>query len=162
MVFLLWPPPDHPGPWFEDIWIYIMSESFHVNLTFSSSVVHEKKIFKWPHPIFVIISPLKRNWSFIWTIQNPIYPRMICNKRDWNWPTGSGGGDFFFNINTCKYGFPYCSPSRPLTGIFLPFDLRGHWAGHIGKNSDICLNLGKSIFFQNSLLIPYFTIKLTK
>jgi hypothetical protein len=28
------------------------------------------------------------------------------------WPPGSGG-DFFFNINTCKYGFPYCGPSRP-------------------------------------------------
>jgi hypothetical protein len=21
---------------------------------------------------------------------------------------------FFFNINTCKYGFPYCGPSQPL------------------------------------------------
>jgi hypothetical protein len=24
---------------------------------------------------------------------------------------------FFFNINTCKYGFPYCSPSQPLWTI---------------------------------------------
>jgi hypothetical protein len=33
-------------------------------------VLVEKKIFKWPHPnfyIFVIISPLKRTWPFIWT-----------------------------------------------------------------------------------------------
>ena len=65
-------PPDPLGPWFEEIWIYIMSESFHVIMTFSSSVVHEKTNFKWSHPIFVIISLLKRNWSFIWTIQNPI------------------------------------------------------------------------------------------
>jgi hypothetical protein len=93
-----------------------MSESFHVNMTFSSSVVHEK-IFIWPHPIFVTIYPLKRNWSFIWTIQNPIYPRTICTKRDWNWPTCSGGEDFFPNINTCKYGFPSWGPSRPLWTI---------------------------------------------
>ena len=92
--FPIMAPPDPRVPWFEEIWIYIMSESFHVNMTFSSSVVHEKTNFKWPHPIFVIISPLKRNWSFIWTIQNPIYPRMICTKKDWNWRIGSGGEDF--------------------------------------------------------------------
>jgi hypothetical protein len=61
--------PSQPwGPWFEETWIYIISESFHVNLTYSGSVVLEKKIFKWPHPIFVIISPLKGTWPFIWTI----------------------------------------------------------------------------------------------
>jgi hypothetical protein len=38
-------PPDPQGPWFEEIWIYIMSETFHVNMTFSSLVVHEKKTF---------------------------------------------------------------------------------------------------------------------
>jgi hypothetical protein len=104
--FPIMAPPDSWGP----IWIYIMSDSFHVNTTFSSSVVHERKTFKWPHPIFVIISPLKRNWSFIWTIQNPIHPRMICTKRDWKWPTGSGGEDFFSNINTCKFGFSLLWP----------------------------------------------------
>jgi hypothetical protein len=26
-----------------------------------------EKIFKWPNPIFTIISPLKRTWPFIWT-----------------------------------------------------------------------------------------------
>jgi hypothetical protein len=92
--FPIMAPPDPWGSWFEEIWIYIMSESFHVNMTFSSSVVLEK-MFKWPYPIFVTISPLKRNWSFIWTIQNPIYLKMICTKRNWNWPTCSGGEDFF-------------------------------------------------------------------
>jgi hypothetical protein len=56
------------GPWREQFWIYIISESFQVNIPYSSWVVLEKKIFKWPHPIFVITSPLKRTWSFIWTI----------------------------------------------------------------------------------------------
>jgi hypothetical protein len=46
--------------------------------------------------LFVIISPLKRNWPFICTIWNSLYPRIICItcKFDWNWRAGSG--DFFF------------------------------------------------------------------
>ena len=49
---------------------------------------------------FVIISPLNRMWPFIWTNLNPIYPRMICAKFGWNWPSGSGEEDFFkyFNV----------------------------------------------------------------
>jgi hypothetical protein len=116
MVCLLWSLPT-PGDLDWKKFEFTLSESFHVNMTFPSSVVHEK-IFKWPHPIFVIISPLKRNWSFIWTIQNPmIYQRMICTKGDWNWPTCSGGEDFFPNINTCKYSLPYWGPSQPLWTI---------------------------------------------
>jgi hypothetical protein len=39
---------------------------------------------------------------------------MICAKFDWNWSAGSGEEDFFFfNINICKYGFPYYGPSQP-------------------------------------------------
>jgi hypothetical protein len=65
MVFPIVAPPD-PGD--HDVnnsesALYI-SESFHANMTYSGSVVLEK-IFKWPHPIFVIISPLKRTWPFI-------------------------------------------------------------------------------------------------
>jgi hypothetical protein len=48
--FFIMAPPEPWGSWFEEILIYIMSASFHVNMTFSSSVVHEKKIFKWPPP----------------------------------------------------------------------------------------------------------------
>jgi hypothetical protein len=60
--------PSEPlGPWFEETWIYIISESFHVNMTYSGSVV-QKKIFKLSHSIFVIISSLKRTWPFIWII----------------------------------------------------------------------------------------------
>jgi hypothetical protein len=55
-------PPDPRGPWCEEFWIYIISESFHVNMTYSGSVILEKKIFKWPHPIyaFLRLSPLWR------------------------------------------------------------------------------------------------------
>jgi hypothetical protein len=68
MVFPIVAPPDPRGPLCEQFWIYIISGSFHVNMTYSGSVVLEKKIFKWPHPIFVIIFPLKRTWPFIWSI----------------------------------------------------------------------------------------------
>jgi hypothetical protein len=48
-------PLDPWGPWFEETWIYIISESFHVNMTYSGSVVLEKKMFKLPHPIFAFL-----------------------------------------------------------------------------------------------------------
>jgi hypothetical protein len=47
--------------------------------------------------IFVIISPLKRTWPFIWTNLNSPYPRIICIKNDWIRPAGSGE-EFFFNL----------------------------------------------------------------
>ena len=55
--------PSRPrGPWFQETWMYIISESFHVNMTYSGSVVLKKKIFKWPHHIFEFLwlSPLWR------------------------------------------------------------------------------------------------------
>ena len=52
MIFPIVAPPDPREPWFVQTWIYIISESFHVNMSSSGSVVLEKKSFKWPHPIF--------------------------------------------------------------------------------------------------------------
>jgi hypothetical protein len=106
-----------------------MSESFHVNMSYFGSVVLwiSKKIFfndLTNFCIFMIIFPLKRIWPFIWIIYNSLYPRMICTKFDWNWPTGSE--NFFFDINTSEYGFPYCGPSRPL-GTMLWRNLNLHY-----------------------------------
>ena len=42
---------------------------------------------------FVIISPWKRMWHFIWTNLNPFHPRMLCAKFGWNWPY-----EFFLNF----------------------------------------------------------------
>jgi hypothetical protein len=58
----------------------------------------DKKIFKWPHPIFVIISPLKRTWPLIFIILNSLYLMMICTEFDCNWPACSGE-DFKFSVN---------------------------------------------------------------
>jgi hypothetical protein len=96
MVFPTVAPPDLRGPRSEQTWIYIISESFYVILSFSGSVIL-KKIFRWSHLIFcifVIISTLNRTWPFIWTIYNFLYPTMLCAKFDWNWPAGSGEEDF--------------------------------------------------------------------
>jgi hypothetical protein len=67
MVFPTVAPPDPQGPWREQFWIYIVSESVHLNLTYSGSVVLEKKIFKWPHPIFAFLwlSPLWRGTGLL-------------------------------------------------------------------------------------------------
>jgi hypothetical protein len=49
IVFPIVAPPDPRGPWCEQFWMYIISESFPVNMTYSGWVILEK-IFKWPHP----------------------------------------------------------------------------------------------------------------
>jgi hypothetical protein len=77
------------SPSFEQTLIPLPPGQFVISLVKIGQVVLEKKTFKWPHPIFVIISPLKRNWPFIWTILNSLYPRIICTKFDWNWLIGS-------------------------------------------------------------------------
>jgi hypothetical protein len=37
MVFPIVAPTDPQGPWCEQFWIYIISEIFHVNMTYSGS-----------------------------------------------------------------------------------------------------------------------------
>jgi hypothetical protein len=73
MVFPIVAPPDPRGPWCEQFWIYIISESCHVNMTYSGSVVLEKKIFKWPHPIFAIISPFEEDLAlYLNNLESPL------------------------------------------------------------------------------------------
>jgi hypothetical protein len=45
LVFSFVAPTDPRGPWYEQFWIYIISERFHVNMTYSGLVVLKKKIF---------------------------------------------------------------------------------------------------------------------
>jgi hypothetical protein len=61
--------------------------------------------------IFVIISPLKRTWPFIWTNLDSIHPRIICIKIDWFWPVGSEKEDFY-KVSVYFYSFAIISPLR--------------------------------------------------
>ena len=47
---------------------------------------------------FVIITPWKRAGPFIWKKINPHYPRMLFTKFGWNWFSGYGEEDIFFNF----------------------------------------------------------------
>jgi hypothetical protein len=87
---------------FYSTWIPSPQGWFVPSLVKIGQVVLEENIFKWPHSIFtffVIISPLKRTWHFIWTNLNSLHPRIICTKFDWIWLAGSGKKDFkFFSV----------------------------------------------------------------
>jgi hypothetical protein len=58
----------------EQFWIYIMSESFHVNMTYSDSVVLEKKFFKWPHSIFAFLDYLPFVEDLVHYLNNSWFP----------------------------------------------------------------------------------------
>ena len=36
-------------------------------------------------------------WFFIWRNLNPLHPRMLCAKIDWNWLNGSGEETFLIS-----------------------------------------------------------------
>ena len=44
--------------------------------------------------LFVIFSPWKRAWPFIWTNLNSLHLRILCALFGWNWHCGSGKEDF--------------------------------------------------------------------
>jgi hypothetical protein len=88
-----------PHPIFTYLWLSPLwrgpdplFELFVSSLVEIDPVVLEK-IFKRPPSyfhIFVIISPLKRTWPFIWSNLNFLHPRIICTKSAWIWFAGSG------------------------------------------------------------------------
>ena len=75
-------------------WTPVTQECFVSFFVEISLVVLEEKIINFRQYIFaryfIIISPRKRTWPFIWTNLNPLYPSMLCAKFNWNWPNGSG------------------------------------------------------------------------
>ena len=84
-------------------------------MTYSGSVVLEKKIFKRPHPIlaFLRLSPL-------WRGPGRLFEQFrIPFTQGWFMPSLIKIGmlvlekKIFFNINICKYSFPCCGPSWP-------------------------------------------------
>ena len=96
MVFPIVVPPDPQRPWFQDTWIYIISDSFHVNMTYSGSVTLEKKILNNPIPFlhFCDYLPFEVNLAlYLNNLELPL-PRIIYAKFDWNWLAGSWEEDF--------------------------------------------------------------------
>jgi hypothetical protein len=91
------------GLWFEEIWMYIISERFHVNITYSSSVVLEK-IFKGPHHIFAFL------WlSPLWKGLGSLFEQFrVPFTQEWFVPSLSAivlmvlEKNILFNINICK------------------------------------------------------------
>ena len=76
-------------------------------------------------PYFLIISPLKSTWSFIWTNLNPLYQRMLHAKFGWKWLYGSGE-DYFKNFVNVFSLFWLLSPLGNKCGssfeqIWIPF-----------------------------------------
>jgi hypothetical protein len=67
MVFPIVAPPDPWRPWCVQFRIYIISESFLVNMTILAQWFLKRRFLNDPSHfcIFVIISPLKENWPFI-------------------------------------------------------------------------------------------------
>jgi hypothetical protein len=69
---LLWP---LPTPENLDLYkIYLISESFHVNMSSSSSVVLERKKIKWPHPIFAFCNYLSFEEDIALNLNNLEFP----------------------------------------------------------------------------------------
>ena len=63
----------------------------------------EIKIFKFLQCIFAIsLSSALRKESgpFVWRYLNPLYPRMLCAKFCWNWPSGSGEDETVSSLQT--------------------------------------------------------------
>jgi hypothetical protein len=93
----------------------------------SGSVVLEKKILKWSHPIFAFLwlSPLGKE-------PGPSFQQsLILFTQEWFVPNLTEVGllvleKIVFNVNACKYGFPYCGPSQP-PGTMIWINLNLHY-----------------------------------
>jgi hypothetical protein len=84
-------------------------------MSYSGSVVLKEKIFQWPRQIFAFL------WlSPLWRGPGPLLVQFkMPFTRGWFAPSFIEIGvlvlekKIFFNINICKYGFPYCGPPGP-------------------------------------------------
>ena len=111
---------------------------------------------------FVIISPLKNAWPFIWTNLNLLHPRMLYANFGWNWPSGSGEEDF----QVLSMYFLYFSFISPWTNLNLlhPTILCAkfcwNWPSGFGEDcfKDIVQIVQKDSFIRNSDSIKSFPL----
>jgi hypothetical protein len=99
-----------------------MSESVHVNLSYSDSVVLEEIIFQWPHKMFTFLwlSTLYRGPDLLFEqFWIPFTERWFVPSLIfwWLWRWFSP---------TCKYCFPIVAPPNPL-GTMIWTDLNLHY-----------------------------------
>ena len=124
-------------------------------------MVFEKNIFKWPHPnfnFFVIISPLKKTWPFIWTDLNPLYSRMISIKFDsmlaqWFWRRRFLNDPtpilhfFFVIISTLKRTWSFIWTNLyPLHPRMICIQLHSIWPSGSGEKNIKCLRPNFTFF----------------
>ena len=82
-------------------------------------VVLEKKIFLNRHfHNFVTILFWKRAEPFFGTNLNPLHQRLLCAKFGWNWPSGSGEEDLYYNVLMCFSNFIIISPWKRIGPSF--------------------------------------------
>ena len=74
---------------FVEPWVPFTQAGMVPSLVEIGRVVLKKRVFIY-FRYFVIISPWKMPWSFIWTNLSPLCPRMLCVKFGWNSSCGSG------------------------------------------------------------------------
>ena len=112
------------GPSFEENWIPYTQGCFVPSLVENGQVVLEKKSklgkvywrtdrqtqtddgwqviryahlsfqVKWAKNYYLLFENWMILWFFTWTKLNPLNPRMLCAKFDWNRPSGSGEEEF--------------------------------------------------------------------
>ena len=96
----------HKGPGFNSTSL----DSSKVNKRPMGHIDHLRKQFKAINTYDYIITLIKRRkktiinfmricWFSIWTNLNPLHPRMLCDKYDRNWLSGSAEEDFFNFVN---------------------------------------------------------------
>ena len=83
-------PRKSPGPSFEQTLISFTQGCFVPSLVEIGPLVLDFQNSFMYFRYFVIISPWKRAWPFIWLNSNLLHPRMLCAKFGWNWSRGSG------------------------------------------------------------------------
>ena len=113
---------------------------------------------------FVIISPLKNAWPFIWTNLNLLHPRMLYANFGWNWPSGSGEEDFQVLSMYFLY-FSFLSPleqtcESPSPNNTFCAKFCWNWPSGFGEDcfKDIVQIVQKDSFIRNSDSIKSFPL----
>ena len=103
-------------PLFVKPWVPFTRGSFVPSLFENGRVLMEKKIlklFQFIFCYFIIISPWKMWWPFIWTNLHSPHPQMFCAELGSKWPRGSGVEDFYTCTFWRKFRNIVVTPVRP-------------------------------------------------